>query len=140
MRGKWLFLLLFGCQSDFIPEGLYDYQVERLLSNGDTKVWSQVVNSSNCQDSTKLSIQLISSSIDDSVAISRLVPLADCTGLDTLFIGNADASSFEGAILFTDTLNFSDGSFWLVEHITSNKIVIRREIIEEFRWFDELNQ
>jgi len=140
MRGKWLFVLIFfGCQSDFIPEGLYDYQVERLLSGGDSKVWFQVVNSPNCQDSTKLFVQLLSNSLDDTVAISRLNLSQDCSVVDTLFIGNADASSFEGAILFSDTLNFSDGSFWTVERITSNEIVIRSEIKEEFRWFDDWN-
>ena len=94
MRGKWLVLLLFiGCQQDFFPAGLYDYQVERLLSGGESKVWSEQVGSMNCADSTKLYITLLENSSGDSVSLSILTPRSDCSGFDTTLIGNANASS-----------------------------------------------
>ena len=124
-RAIWLFLLLTACDNDFFPAGIYDYQVERLLTAGDSKVWSQVISSQSCQDSVQLFLELVSSSSDDSVAISEIFRGPSCDP-DTNLIGNADASSFEGAIIFTDSLNLSDGDFWIIEEITSNILRVRR--------------
>ena len=126
MRGRSLLLLLFciACDTDFFPEGLYDYQVERLLSSGDTKTWNQVANTDNCTDSVKLVFTLLSSTIDDSVSVERLTSNVACTGFDTTSLGNADASSFSDALNFTDTLNFANGSFWIIRDVSSENLII----------------
>jgi len=131
MRGKWLFLIglfLLSCNNDFIPPGFYDYQVERLLSGGTNKLWDQEVNSTDCQDSVKLYFQLLENDSDDSVTVSRLTPLSDCSAFDTILIGNADASSLEGAIGFTDSLIFASGDFWIINSVTSDRLTL---IIED---------
>ncbi|MEM9340307.1 MAG: hypothetical protein AAGA66_16350, partial [Bacteroidota bacterium] len=71
MRVNWLTIaivltLLVGCTEDDFPEGIYGYQVERLLSGGGQKVWIRVTNSSNCQDSVRL---VISATTNDSVTV-----------------------------------------------------------------------
>ncbi|MBC6401703.1 MAG: hypothetical protein GDA51_07835 [Ekhidna sp.] len=126
MRANWGLLLVFcfACDRDFFPKDLYDYQVERLLSGGDTKVWNQIIASENCQDSVKLVFSLLSGSPNDSVSVSRLLSNAACDGFDTTRLGNADASSFEDALTFTDSLNFSTGDFWIIQSITSTELSI----------------
>ncbi len=133
---------IFGsCDSDFFPGGLYDYQIERLLSGGDSKVWNQVVNSTDCQDSVKLLIELVSSSSDDSIAVSLIsynfglneLPNSSlCQLTDTVLLGNADASSFSDALLFTDSLNFSNGDFWIIKEITAQRIEILNSLESTF--------
>lgn len=120
----YLFLLIVisACDSDFFPEGIYDYQVERLLSSGDEKVWLMQVDSDLCQDSTKLYIQFLASSSDDSLTIFELISNSNCTGFDTTLVGNADASSFDGSFIFTDSLNFANGNFWIIKSITSKSL------------------
>ena len=129
MRGKWAVLLLIAiaCTNDFFPEGLYGYQVERLLSDGSEKVWLKVVNSSDCADSVRLFIEFIEATTADSIRLSTLNPLPNCSGFDTLLIGNANASSIQGGLLFTDSLLFSNGDFWLVNNITSQSLTILLE-------------
>lgn len=136
MRGRWfaIFLIFLGCQSDFFPSGLYHYQVERLLSGGSSKVWNQVINSSNCSDSVKLYVEFVSSSTNDSLAFSNLTPNSDCTGFDTTFIGNASASAFDDGLLFSDSLAFTNGDFWIVNSITSQNLSITREVVLEYRF------
>ena len=117
--------LVMSCTNEFFPEGLYDYQVERLLSNGDSKIWNQQVNSNECQDSVRLLVQLVSANTDDSVSISEILRGTTCTP-DTTLIGNADASSFLDGLLFTDSLNFADGSTWMVNDISAKSLTITR--------------
>ena len=117
--------LVMSCTNEFFPEGLYDYQVERLLSNGDSKIWNQQVNSNECQDSVRLLVQLVSANTDDSVSISEILGGIACTP-DTTLIGNADASSFLDGLLFTDSLNFADGSTWMVNDISAKSLTITR--------------
>ena len=126
MRGKWIAVLLvcLACDTDFFPEGLYDYQVERLLSAGERKVWNQRISSDNCQDSIKLLFTLIPNSLDDSVLVERLTINTTCTGFDTTILGNADASSFSDALLFTDSLNFAGGEYWIIDRISSENLII----------------
>jgi len=126
IRGRWLILSLFflGCDTDFFPEGLYDYQVERLLSGGEQKIWNRVINSENCQDSTKLLFTLISNLSDDSVFVQQLRANEACSGFDTTDLGNADASSFVGTLPFTDSLNFADGLSWIIRQISSENLEI----------------
>lgn len=117
------FIIFISCTNEFFPEKLYDYQVERLLSGGGSKEWSQVVNSEACQDSVRLLIELVSSAVDDSVSISQIVNGISCNP-DTTFIGNADASSFPDAIIFTDSLNFANGNTWIIGKITSSQLQV----------------
>ena len=126
MRGKLLVLLMIciACNNDFFPEGLYDYQVERLLSGDDSKVWKQVLSSGDCQDSVKLVFTFISNTTDDSVLVQRLVSNEVCSGFDTTSLGNADASSFNDALLFTDSLNFANNAFWIIRSLTSDQLII----------------
>ncbi len=125
MRGKWLLLALsiLSCKDDQFPEGLYNYQVERLLSAGDSKTWNLVslsrggVNSnpSQCTDSLRLLI----TSVSDSIHVSRLTPNIDCLTFSTEDLGNANAS---GDLLFTDSLVFSSGHVWIIHQITSENL------------------
>ncbi len=121
-----LFFFIVSCDNDFFPAGVYDYQVERLLSADGSKVWRQVITTDVCQDSIRLFVELIPSSADDSVALSEILRGVNCNP-DTVFIGNADASSFEGAIVFTDSLNFKNGDFWILELITFTNLRINRQ-------------
>ncbi len=124
MRAKILILLSFlvfsNCTEEEVPPGLWHYQVERLLSGGSTKTWTQVVNSTVCTDSVFLLISEVNASSADSLDISAIVRNAACTSYDTSYVGRANASfPTDGNILFTDSLIFSDGDFWIVDRITS---------------------
>jgi len=125
---KYVLLALIGiaCGGDFFPQGLYDYQVERLLSADSSKVWNQVMETENCADSTWLYIEMLASDSDDSVAISEVLGGASCDP-DTSLIGYADASAFSDELLFTDSLNFDNGMFWLIEQITSERLILFNE-------------
>ena len=130
MRSKCLLIfLLFACREEFFPRDLYDYQIERLLSGGSAKTWLQMINSVECSDSVRLHITLLSSSSDDSISIFNLLPKSNCFGYDTAFVGNANAS---GNLLFTDSLLFADGDFWIVESVTSENLSIRDLEIKHF--------
>lgn len=124
MRGKLLvfvvFLFLIACSEENLPEGIYDYQVERLLSGGSAKSWDQVVSSTSCTDSLKLYFELIT----DSVDISQINPGNACTFNDTVYLGRANASSFPDNNLFTDSLKFSDGDYWMIRRVTSSLLQI----------------
>ena len=124
MRGKFLvlvvFLFLIACSEENLPEGIYDYQVERLLTGGSAKTWDQVVSSTSCTDSVKLYFELIT----DSVDISQINPGNACTFNDTVYLGRANASSFPDNNLFTDSLKFSDGDYWIVQRITSELLAL----------------
>lgn len=125
MRASWILFifLLLSCTEDDFPTGIYGYQVERLLSGGDEKVWLQVVNSPNCEDSLRLFITPLEAT--DSITVHRLSPSADCAGFDTLQSINANASFLSGGVLFTDSLLFADDSFWIIEAITSTQFRAR---------------
>ena len=99
-----LIFLVLSCTNEFFPDGLYDYQVERLLSGGSIKTWNQQINSPDCQDSLRLLIELVAASADDSVLVSEIMRGSSCAP-DTTPIGLADASSFLGGLRFTDSLN-----------------------------------
>lgn len=117
-----LTFLLLSCTNEFFPEGLYDYQVERLLSGGSSKTWNQQVNSSSCLDSIRLLFDLVASA-DDSVLISEVFRGTSCVP-DTTLIGLADASSNLGGLVFTDSLNFANGSSWIVNDLTSKSLTL----------------
>lgn len=119
------FIFLISCSEEDLPAGLYDYQVERLLSGqSGSKNWAQVVNSDNCADSVILYVELVTISSTDSIDISNLIKSNNCTALDTIFIGRANASKFTGRSLFSDSLNFSSGDYWIVDQITSELLIV----------------
>ncbi|WP_421762812.1 hypothetical protein [Ekhidna sp.] len=126
MRDKFLVFALFfailSCSEEDLPIGLYDYQVERLLSgqSGD-KTWMQIVSSTDCKDSLKLLIE----SASDSLDIFEIRSALDCN-VDTIYIGKANASKLIGGLLFADSLVFSDGTYWIVKQITSDFLDIQR--------------
>jgi len=126
-------LVLISCSDEGPQNGLYDYQVERLLTNGSSKTWNEVVNTSNCQDSTRLLFELLTNTTDDSVTIYQLIPRSDCSRFDTTLLGNADASSFEQGIRFSDSLIFANGDFWMVEQITSDLLTLRISETSSYR-------
>lgn len=119
-----LVLSAFACSDDSFPPGLYNYQVERLLSADSSKIWLFVSELNNgtefrpttCSDSTHL---YITSVAPDSIHIARLIPKDNCSAFDTLKLGNANAS---GELLFTDTLSFASGEYWFLEEITAQKL------------------
>ena len=121
-----LFIFLIGCSDDNFPQGLYDYQVERLLSAGENKTWLLVSSNeggvasfpTTCADSTRLFVTLID---QDSISISRLLPNPSCSAFDTLKLGNANAS---GDLLFTDSLRFATGRFWTIQSVTASEIEV----------------
>lgn len=128
MRDKFLsiflFLLIMSCSEEELPAGIYDYQVERLLSGtSGSKTWDQVVNSSNCSDSVRLHVV----SVDDSLDFSRLTYQTVCSIFDTTYLGRANASKAEDRDLFTDSLRFQNGDFWIVKTITSDLLTIEIE-------------
>ncbi|WP_370090448.1 hypothetical protein [Ekhidna sp.] len=117
-------IFLLACSEEELPAGIYDYQVERLLSAGSEKTWSEVVNSTNCVDSVKLHFEMVSNATNDSLDVFELIPISNCTSFDTTLIGRADASRLVGSDLFTDSLIFSTGSFWIVRGVTSQFMTV----------------
>ena len=129
MQGRifivFFFIILLGCSEESLPPGLYHYQVERLLSGqSGTKDWHQIIKSQNCADSVILHIELIVNSAADSVDISSLVRSTNCNAFDTTYIGRASASQVTGRNLFSDSLIFNSGDFWIVHHVTSEQLQI----------------
>ncbi|MEP0986935.1 hypothetical protein [Ekhidna sp.] len=129
MRDKFLvFALLFtilSCSEEDLPIGLYDYQVERLLSGqSGSKTWMQIVNSTDCKDSVRLHIEFVPNQSGDSLNLSRISLLNNCSSKDTTLIGRANASKANGRDLFTDSLNFRSGDFWIIKNVTSKKLTL----------------
>lgn len=128
MRDKLFVIILIvfvsiSCSEEDLPEGIYDYQIERLLS-GQTgsKIWSQVSSNTNCADSIKLIFTLVADSSNDSLDISLE---RGCSGSSTTtLIGRADASHITDGVLFTDSLLFTNGNYWIVDEITSEQLLL----------------
>ncbi|MDW3193811.1 MAG: hypothetical protein R8G66_15675 [Cytophagales bacterium] len=139
--GKFLLLLIgfiWACSEDFSSQ-LYDYQVERLLTGGDQATWSptsillngdQLLN--DCADSVLFMFEL---NTDDSLSLRRLRP--NCPGgtlYDTLGIEKGNASVDEQ--IFTDSIRFSDGGFFLINSVFSQSLEIQSgDTILRFRRF-----
>lgn len=124
MRDKVLviFLLigLMSCSDESVPAGIYDYQVERLLSGeSGIKTWSLQNNAANCTDSVKLLFELVTNTTNDSLDISII---NGCSPATATLIGRASASSPSDRIIFTDSLVFASGSYWIVNQITSDQL------------------
>jgi len=132
-----LVLVFLSCSQQDVQDRLFDYQIERLLSGGDSKVWDEEINSTDCQDSLKFLIQLVADQADDSLSISQITTLSsNCVNLDTTFIGLADASSFGDGIAFSDSLIFSDGNVWIINNLTSQILSINTGRNRSFRSSD----
>ncbi|WP_436517160.1 hypothetical protein [Ekhidna sp. To15] len=127
MRGRLFvlisFLTLLACSEEELPVGIYHYQVERLLSGEEgSKVWMKVVNSQNCSDSVQLIFELVENTSDDSLDISII---SGCPSMNTAtIIGRASASKAEDRDLFTDSLIFASGNFWIINQITSQQLFL----------------
>ncbi len=138
MRGKFLgvifLVLLISCSEETLPDGIYDYQVERLLSGeSGVKTWTQIVNSNNCADSVLLTFELVANAADDSLDITML---SGCSPSNSTVLGRASASSPEGGILFTDSLIFASGEFWIIDQITSEQLFLRIDN-EDFQYIED---
>lgn len=121
--GLVLLIGLIACSDEDLPAGIYDYQVERLLSGqSGSKTWFQVTASTNCADSVKLVFDLIENTSNDSLDVSMIT---GCESFNsTNYIGRASASKALGRQLFTDSLIFRSGDFWIIEEITSKQLLI----------------
>jgi len=129
MRGKLVLLafLCIACKEDEVPQGLYNYQVERLLSGGTAKTWVLVSTNTDgstatpelCTDSLRL---LITSVATDSINITTLTPRLNCATFDSLDLGDANAT---GDLVFTDSINFESGEVWVILNLSSLDLTIQ---------------
>ena len=119
-----LIALFASCTDEFIPTGLYDYQVSRLLSGDSAKLWTvnsflssgTAISLEDCEDS----LFILFEHVDDSLLVSSLS--RDCltaSEFDTTEIGMSLPSS--NGIIFSDSLLFSTGNHWIVEDLSSQQ-------------------
>lgn len=118
-----------SCGDDYVPAGLYNYQVERLLSQGSSKEWTLVSRSiggsqvalDDCTDSLKLVVDLKSGLL----VFNEYTPRVGCALYDTLYYGSGLAS---GELLFTDSIVLEGGAYTylLIDEITSKRLSFRK--------------
>lgn len=127
-----LLVLIFviNCSEDFTPEGLYGYQVERLLTNDSNKIWTvtrmMVDNSEISMTACADSLFLLLTSDTDSVSVSSLVRDCSTTSeLDTTFLGKANTSTI--GLVFSDSLLFASGDYWLISNVRPSNCEVRFE-------------
>ena len=122
-----LLIFIFSCSDDF-QRRYYDYQVERLLTSGDSAIWtptSILLNGNQllgtCQDSVLFMIELNS---NDSLQLTRLRPT--CLG-DFLYTasGSEKGKASQDAQIFTDSILFANGNYWLVNSVFSRSFEIQ---------------
>jgi hypothetical protein len=110
---------------------MYGYQVERLFSADTAKLWmvtgietsGVLENPENCQDSLFYLFQVPA---EDSLEIFELMRNCAISGdFDSTFLGKARASV--SINLFTDSIRFNSGSYWIVENVTSQSAVLKTE-------------
>ncbi len=119
--------MLCGCEEeDFYPKGLYGYQVDRLISGGESKLWiltaseidGQAQAFEDCGDSLKLYVE------ERTMGIA-VYQLNTCNPTDSTFFGymtsSFKAKGLANQYLFTDSLLFEEGTedFFLVKEVTS---------------------
>lgn len=137
-----LLLIILGisaCQEgDYYPPGLYGYQVERLLTEGDTAVWDLVslyvdgslTEMNDCSDSLRL--QFVQTS--DTLVVYQY---SSCATSGTLYLGNMTASSSTNSesneYVFTDSLLFEGGAwdYLIVRDITATSFRFLRPVSAE---------
>ena len=105
-----------SCEEDGFPADLYDYQVERLLHGGTEKMWHT--------DEEGVMCYLLFESLDDSVNVMGIT--MDFS--DTLSLGMMKASVKR--LLFSDSLLFADGNFWLIEEISAHATLKKEEVLD----------
>ncbi len=118
--------LVLSCGADDFPDQFRGDQVERLLTGGDSALWGPTSILANgeeqlnsCADSVHF---LISLTTNDSLNVLQLSPGCFSDNIfDTLNLGNAKATTEDG--IFTDTLSFETGAFWLIETIFSQTLI-----------------
>lgn len=128
-----LILTALACQEDYYPPGLYGYQVEHLLTGGDTGVWYlseyQVGGERQPISSCEESLQLHFIEAGDSIAVYEIT---SCQPPDTVDYGSMSASSAAGSAtnehLFTDSLLFEYGTvnYLIVREISSSRFQFDR--------------
>jgi hypothetical protein len=108
--------MLAGCKDDSIPDGLYDYQVIRLLASEESKTWSLVSEESEVCGETYF---YVFTNETDSVGVQSISwNCAQEAFSDTVMIGYGKPTSI--AMLFTDSLVFDQFSYWRIDHVTAN--------------------
>ena len=123
----WILALgsVLSCEEDGFPVDLYDYQVERLLHGGTEKMWHT--------DEEGVMGYLLFESLDDSVNVMSIT--MDFS--DTLSLGLMRASV--KALLFSDSLLFADGNFWLIEEVSAHSLLFKEAVLDlgrQYTWYE----
>jgi len=123
----WMFGLgiVLSCEEDGFPMALYDYQVERLLHGGTEKMWQT--------DEEGVMGYLLFESLDDSVNVMGIT--IDFS--DTLSLGMMRASV--KSLLFSDSLLFAEGNFWLIEEVSANSLLFKGAVLDlgrKYTWYE----
>ena len=114
-----------SCEEDGFPVDLYDYQVERLLHGGTEKMWHT--------DEEGVMGYLLFESLDDSVNVMSIT--MDFS--DTLSLGMMRASV--KVLLFSDSLLFADGNFWLIEEVSAHSLLFKGAVLDlgrQYTWYE----
>ena len=114
-----------SCEEDGFPVDLYDYQVERLLHGGTEKMWHT--------DEEGVMGYLLFESLDDSVNVMGIT--MDFS--DTLSLGMMRASV--KSLLFSDSLLFADGNFWLIEEVSAHSLLFKEAVLDlgrQYTWYE----
>lgn len=130
---SFLFLawLTIACTDDAISDNFFGYQVERLISTGDTALWEPIAITLNgesqltrCEDSVYFQFIL---GEDDSLSVLELVP--HCQSSNGLFdtLSEAIGRASVDDEVFTDSIVFADGGFLIINEIFSSSVVLTRE-------------
>ena len=118
------FCIILSCEDDGFPLRLYNYQVERLLHGDAEKMWI-----SDDKDGWSY---LLFESLNDSVSVLGI----SIDFSDTISLGMMKASG--NPLLFSDTLLFSYGDFWLIEEVSSYTLLFKEEIFglgKHYNWY-----
>jgi hypothetical protein len=116
---------ILSCEEDGFPTDLYDYQVERLLHGGTEKMWHT--------DEEGVMGYLLFESLDDSVNVMGIT--IDFS--DTLSLGMMRASV--KSLLFSDSLLFADGNFWLIEEVSAHSLLFKGAVLDlgrKYTWYE----
>ena len=116
---------ILSCEEDGFPTDLYDYQVERLLHGGTEKMWHT--------DEEGVMGYLLFESLDDSVNVMGIT--MDFS--DTLSLGMMRASV--KVLLFSDSLLFADGNFWLIEEFSAHSLLFKGAVLDlgrQYTWYE----
>jgi hypothetical protein len=114
-----VFFICVSCSEDNFPAGFYDYQVTRLLTHDDSKIWQvEGLAQGQCGEPYFYMLNLEGDSID-CYQISW-----NCDSLsfnDTTYISRGLPTSL--GLLFTDSVKWADGDFWLIRSISESQLL-----------------